>query len=199
MRRVGRVKAIRAKHRRRLLAAAILPVALYAAEHTPWDQREVDRLANTAARVAGLAVFGVPMEVSRLLLQAEVHPEWKVWWAAIERWAREVWISRHRQPGGFPADALLEGELDWAWAISTKDGGPASAEECPALAAIVAALDGLRLGWPEAGTLRCLVTGQEWDLREGSPALLKKLLKARWWAGQRAKLSVWLQTRSNGI
>ena len=52
------------------------------------------------------------MEVSRLLLQAEVHPEWKVWWAAVERWAREVWISRHRRPGGFPADALLEGELE---------------------------------------------------------------------------------------
>ena len=139
------------------------------------------------------------MEVSRMLLQAEVHPEWKVWWAAVERWAREVWISRHRRPGGFPADALLEGELEWAWAITVGGGGPAPSEECPALAAIAAALDGLRLGWPEPATLKCLVSGQEWDLREGSPALLKKLLKARWTAGQRAKLTLWLQTRSTGI
>jgi hypothetical protein len=139
------------------------------------------------------------MEVSRLLLQAEVHPEWKVWWAAVERWAREVWISRHRLPGGFPADALLEGELEWAWALTVGCGGTAPSEECPALAAIAAALDGLRLGWPGPGILKCLVSGQEWDLREGSPALLKKLLRARWTAGQREKLALWLQTRSTGI
>ena len=46
MRRAGRARAIRAKHRRRLLAAAILPVAMYAAEHTPCAQGELDRLAK---------------------------------------------------------------------------------------------------------------------------------------------------------
>ena len=64
LRRAGRARAIRARHRRRLLAAAILPVAMYAAEHTPWMQGELDRLANMAVRVAGLAVLGVPLEVS---------------------------------------------------------------------------------------------------------------------------------------
>ncbi len=52
-----------------------------------------------AVRVAGLAVLGVPLEVSRLLLPAEVHPEWKARLAAVERWSREVWIAKHS--GGF--------------------------------------------------------------------------------------------------
>ena len=84
-RRAARAKAIKAKHRRRLLAAAILPVALYAAEHTTWLQGEIDKLANMAVRVAGLAVLGVPLEISRLLLPAEIHPEWKIRLAAVER------------------------------------------------------------------------------------------------------------------
>ena len=70
---------------------------MYAAEHTPWAQGELVRLANMAVRVAGLAVLGVPLEVSRLLLPAEVHPEWKARLAAVERWSREVWIA-----GRFP-------------------------------------------------------------------------------------------------
>ena len=196
VRRAGRVRAIRAKHRRRLLAAAILPVALYAAEHTPWMQSELDRLAKMAVRVAGLAVLGVPLEVSRLLLPAEVHPDWKARLAAIERWSREVWIAKHRPPGGFPADAHLTGELEWAWAIAIGmwDDGPPVAE-CPALAAVLEATKGLQLAWTGPGTLKCLSTRLELSLTEGSPAMLKKILKARWASSQRERLATLLQRR----
>ncbi len=37
----------------------------------------------------------------------------------MERWAREVWIMHHRVGGGFPQEALLEGELGWAHEIAT--------------------------------------------------------------------------------
>ena len=147
-------------------------VALYAAEHTPWNQGEIDRLANVAARVAGLCVLGIPMEVSRLILPAEVHPEWKVRLAAVDRWSREVWISKYRLPGGAPPDALLDGELHWAWALAMDPGEAIPSSECPALAAVVAATQGFGLEWHGPCLLRCCSTGQEWDLREGSPAML---------------------------
>ena len=107
-----------AKHRRRLLASDLLPSGIYGAEHAPWTEVEVQWLANEAVRVAGLNVMGVPLHVLRLLLPADASPEWKVWWSALERWAREVWIAARREPGGFPQDTLLVGELEWAGAVA---------------------------------------------------------------------------------
>jgi hypothetical protein len=182
-RRAARVKVVAAKHRRRLLAAAILPVALYAAEHVPWSAGEVLHLANMAVRTLGLSVIGVPYEVSRLLLPVDLDPGWKVAWAAVERWHREVWISRHRQPGAFPADALVEGELFWAWELGVAAGGRevgSGWKGSPALAAIAAALGSFRLRWTEPAVLTCIDTGQVFCLADGSPAMLRKLLRERW-------------------
>ncbi len=63
----------------------------------------------------------------RRLLPAEASLEWKVWWAAVEKWAREVWIAARRKPRAFPQDALLEGELEWAHAVVSEAAAGGSA------------------------------------------------------------------------
>ncbi len=87
---------------------------------------------------------------------------------------------------GAGSATVLPGELEWAWAIAVGscEAGPPLAE-CPALAAVVEATKGLKLEWSGPETLRCCSTGQELSLAEGSPAMLKKVLKARWAGSQR--------------
>ena len=109
MRRAGRAKAVAAKHRKRLLISAIIPVALYGAEHTPWTEGELQRLGNEAVRVVWLNVIGVPFDVLRCMLGAEASPEWRARCATVERWAREVWIMHRRVPGGASAGGPAPG------------------------------------------------------------------------------------------
>ena len=73
----------------------MLPVALYGAEHEPWREKEVLVIEKQAVKALQLRSPGVPHTVARLTLPAVADPRFRVHFAAVERWSRELWATAY--------------------------------------------------------------------------------------------------------
>ena len=91
LRRAARAKMVSARCRKKLLVAAILPVALYGAEHTGWVEADMVLLEKASVQCSGLSVPGVPHSAAVNLLDVQADPRFKAAMASIERLARETW------------------------------------------------------------------------------------------------------------
>ena len=78
-----------------MFVAGILPVALYGAEHEPWQEGEILALEKQAVQAMQLRAPGVPHSLACLTLPAAADPRFRVHFAAVERWAREVWATAY--------------------------------------------------------------------------------------------------------
>ena len=74
-RRVAKLMKVKPQYRIRLFMAGVLPVAMYGAEHAPWDSKDVDELTRAAVRAAGVQTPGVPLAVAKACLRPQCQPE----------------------------------------------------------------------------------------------------------------------------
>ena len=106
---MGRVRGFRLG-RKRLFAAAVLPVAGYAAEHDAWRTQELHQLRAAAIAGHGVGAPGVPHLLAAISVEPMLNACFRLPLAALERWAREVWLTTAPAERR-PADALTGDEL----------------------------------------------------------------------------------------
>ena len=105
----------------RLFIAGVLPVALYGAEHEPWTEAEISVIEKQAVKALQVRSPGVPHALARLMLPAVADPRFRVNFAAVERWSREIWATAYgytEQVHGFRRvhkDALSHREIMAVW------------------------------------------------------------------------------------
>ena len=105
----------------RLFIAGVLPVALYGAEHEPWTEAEISSIEKQAVKALQVRSPGVPHALARLMLPAVADPRFRVHFAAVERWSREIWATAYgyaEQVHGFRRvhkDALSHREIMAVW------------------------------------------------------------------------------------
>ena len=90
-------RTVRLRHfkagRRRLFAAGVLPAAACAAEHEPWQAADLKRLSSWTVEAHGVRAPGVPASVAMLAVDPMLDPAFRLPFAAVERWAREVFMA----------------------------------------------------------------------------------------------------------
>ena len=96
--------------RKRIFAASVLPVALYAAEHDGWDMSSIAKLRTAAFAGHGSCPPAVPHVLAAVTLEPAMDPAFRIPVAALERWSREVWMATLPQDER-PADTLSGREL----------------------------------------------------------------------------------------
>ena len=180
-RRMSRLRHFR-MGRKRLFAAAVLPAAAYGAEHAPWAAAEVAKLRGWAVEAHGVRAPGVPLQLAVLALDPCLDPAFLLPFAAVERWAREVWIAT--LPAGMrPEDAMSGEELYQVFRILTgTEHKPVSLGPGKAL------LEGFRaleLEWVSPSVVAIDSGGPNLDLTVTAPALVKKLAKEKWTRSRR--------------
>ena len=140
-------------------------------------------MLRAAACTAGLAVPGVPTEVVRHALPLAADPCWKVAWAAVERWAREVWYITIRKAGAaVQPDVLTEETWGITHAIWLEAVWKGKVDQLPPpFAALQQALDVFQLEWHEPFALRDPADHDQIFQCDGdTPAMLKKLISGRY-------------------
>ncbi len=168
--------------RGRLFVGAVLPAAIYGAEHEPWAEEDVLVLEKQAVMALGLRAPGVPHKLAAAGIPVTADPRFKVHFAALERWAREVWLRAYGDGSKFlaakkriPGDVLTAKEIATLWWQMTQEppdtvqaaGGPR--------AALQRAVRHFDLEWTGPVVWHDQVVG-EIVLSEGSPAMLKHIL-----------------------
>ena len=142
--RAGRLGMLK-EGKARLFIAGVLPVALYEAEHEPWKEREVLTIEKQAVKALQIRSPGVPHAVAMLTSPAVADPRFRVHFAAVERWSREVWATAYgnaSQVHGFRSvhkDSLNHREVMAVWhrihitltEVLIKEGGPMGALSNP--------------------------------------------------------------------
>ena len=76
-----------------MFIAGVLPVALYGAEHEPWTEAEIVTIEKQAVKALQVRSPGVPHAVARLTLPVVADLRFRVHFAAVERWSREIWAT----------------------------------------------------------------------------------------------------------
>ena len=71
------------------------------AQHEPWSEGEILALEKQAARALQLR-SPVPHVIACLTLPAVADPRFRIHYAAVERWARELWATAY----GYDAQVL---------------------------------------------------------------------------------------------
>ena len=92
--RAGRLGMLK-EGKARLFIAGVLPVALYGAEHEPWAEAEIASIEKQAVKALQVRSPGVPHALARLMLPAVADPRFRVHFAAVERWSREIWATAY--------------------------------------------------------------------------------------------------------
>ena len=119
----------------------MLPVALYGAEHEPWAEAEIARIEKQAVKALQVRTPGVPHVLERLMLPAVADLRFRVHFAAVERWSREIWATAYgyaEQVHGVRRvhkDALSHREIMAVWNrihsthpdVLVQEGGPMGA------------------------------------------------------------------------
>ncbi len=185
-RRMRRVMILPKGSTKRLFRAGVVPVAVYAAEHDVWPKEDVRRLLSWTLAVEGIRPPGVPNTLAATVLPPSSDPEFRIAFAAIERWAREVWMSTQHEgtaPGPFlrHTDVLTAHELMKVHSlISSAEPGKLQQMGGPA-ASLVRSLEHFDLSWiaPHRLVGNDPGWGEELDLTAGSPAMLKWALADR--------------------
>ena len=111
---------------KRIFIGGIMPVATYAAEHSPWKPSDVTWLQSAALDMAGVKAPGVPNSVLMETLPAKWDAAFRIPMAALERLHREIWISTGPESKK-PKDALSGEEL---YLLHRALGGGAGRPEC---------------------------------------------------------------------
>ena len=165
-----------------MFTTGVLPGALYGAEYDPWSEGEILALEKQAVRALQLRSPGVPHVIACLTLPAVADPRFRIHYAAVERWARELWATAY----GYDAqvlghrrvskDILTHREIMGVWhkihnsqaEDLIKEGGPIGAMAQAALF--------FDLTWQAAASWGHPTIG-EIELTEGPPAMVKHLLE----------------------
>ena len=181
LRRADRLRLLDVRFRAKLFHAGVLPAAGYGSEHMPWEETEMKALLRTAVHACGLQVPGVPFSLLKACLPLGSDPQWRYAWAAVERWAREVWLISRRSLGNVVQADVLSDDA-WAgvfrlWQEAVTSGDLLQLP--PPLLALHQALDVLQLEWCGPFTLRGK-DGQPFLCDLGSPAMLRKLFSHRY-------------------
>jgi hypothetical protein len=166
----------------RMFIAGIPPVSLYGAEHEPWTGQEVLAIEKQAVRALRLRAPGVPHAIARLMLpEVAADPAFRIHFAAIERWSRELWATAYRQTRNFlgvrrvQQDAFTPQEIVQVWKkIRDHDTADLIMEGGP-IGAMVQAAAHFSLDWTAVAQWGHPVMGPI-DITEGTPAMLKHVL-----------------------
>ena len=170
------------KARGKMFNMGVAPVALYGAEHQPWDEKQIQRLENVAVKAHRLNTVGVPTRMTKLLLPVESDMRFRIHFAAVERWSREVWACAFH-PDKFlgakrvPADNLSARELVGLSEVlktAVKEGLTYSGP----MGALIQSLEFfcIHVLSPTVWTIDGF---GEVDLAEGTPAMLRHILVER--------------------
>ncbi len=179
-RRMARLRMLPRKGTARAHRAGISPVALYAAEHAPWDSKDLESMVKQVLEVRRCRAPAVPQRIAETAIPSDANPRVMAALAAMERWAREVWIGTRsvantrgvvRQTG----DVLQIGERRKIFAKLqfeqpeevTTVGGP--------VGALVQAIRFFHLRWVTAEVFTSY-EGRVYDLEAGTPAMFKAML-----------------------
>ena len=181
-RRLRRMSALKAGGRR-MFVQGIFPVAHYAAEHDAWSTGEVRWMQSAALQCFGTAVPAVPHEACMITVPVEWDAQYRMPLAAVERLARETWMST-AVGSERPPDVLTGFELYKLQRMVSGEtscfitGGP--------LKALREGMRSLGLIWNEP--MRMQHGDFEWDMAGHSPELLKLVLKKAWGQQRRDRI-----------
>ena len=187
-RRMNRIMNL-GKGRRRLFASCVLPAANYAAEHNAWQPLELERRRGLALKGHGTCPPGVPHEFAAVTMAPSADPAFSLPYAAVERWARELWMAT--SSGRLrPPDALTGQELAELHRLLCR--GDRKVVQGPGRA-LMDAMRRLGITWDLPHTLQ--MENVKLDLTMTAPAYIKKFVAGSWAAGRRARAAAALKER----
>ena len=139
-----------------MFAAAVLPVAVYAAEHDRWRPEEIRQLRTAAIASCGANVPGVPHILAALCVPPSLDAAFCLPMAAVERWMREIWLASSPEKWK-PDDTLTGDELFKVFRLLTGDDaeqvvrGPGKA--------LAQALEELQVKWDQPTSSKRMAPG----------------------------------------
>jgi hypothetical protein len=161
----------------RVYTAGMLPSILYGAECNTPPLKVLTKCRNDLVKIHGLQVPGVAHQLALLALSPQSDPTQKALEAALFRWHKEVWLHTHKH--GSHGDNLSLLQLQKAM---SKGKAESTILEWGSQGPVFAALRAARaVGWEFNTAIHITShTGEVFNLREGSPAMLRNLYRQRW-------------------
>ena len=145
--------------------------------------------------------FLLPL-LARTCLPIAADPLWRTTWASIERWSREAWYVAGRSRGmQVQRDVIAQDVWEQSHELFVQHAAAGTIGSLPPpLAAFAQALGTLQLEWHKPYQLRCRLDAEVYfDLRNGSPAMMKKLMQARFKERMRENFITMVAERSRAL